>query len=113
MALAGLRIGILLSTLVLVPWLPVQAFQPVKTKLIRSGDKLKVRLHFEAFERIEKPHFGFCLSTEMGTLVTDLHTWGTGLNIDELPPGEGSIDFEIDFRLTGVEPARVVREVLA
>jgi hypothetical protein len=76
--------------------------QPVD--LVRSGDKLNVRLHFEAFERIEKPHFGFCLSTEMGTLVTDLHTWGTGLNIDELPVGEGSIDFEIDF--LNLMPAR-------
>lgn len=64
--------------------------------IMRSGDSVVVRLNFEAKKRIMEPHFGFKLSTEMGTLLTDLSTWTTGLEIPELPPGPGRIDFEID-----------------
>ncbi len=65
-------------------------------EVVRSGDPLIIRLHFEAKKRILEPHFGFKLSTEMGVLITDLSSWTTGLEIPSLPPGPGSIDFEID-----------------
>ena len=65
--------------------------------VVRSGDRLRLRIHYEAARLIREPHFGFKLSTEMGTLVTDVSTWSTGLQITELPPGSGSIDCDVDF----------------
>ena len=69
--------------------------QPIQ--IIRSGDGLKVRIYYEVYKRIPEPHFGFRLTTELGTMITDLSTWSTGLEIPELQPCQGSIDFDIDF----------------
>jgi lipopolysaccharide transport system ATP-binding protein len=66
-------------------------------EIIRSGDGLLLRLHYEAEHAIVEPHFGFRLTTELGTMITDVSTWSTGLEIPQLEPGEGSIDLEIDF----------------
>jgi len=66
--------------------------------LIRSGDPLVVRLHYEADRRIPNLIvFGFRLFTDLGTLVTDLSTASTGTHIFDLPPGQGYLDVEIDF----------------
>jgi len=67
-----------------------------RQRMVRSGDPVVVRLHFAARTAVVEPHFGLQISTEMGTLITDLSTWTTGLEIPVLGPGEGSIDFEID-----------------
>ncbi len=66
--------------------------------IIRSGDSLVMRL----FYRVEKlvPNlvvFGFRVFTDFGTLITDVSTGCTGTFIENLPPGEGYLDVEIDF----------------
>jgi homopolymeric O-antigen transport system ATP-binding protein len=64
--------------------------------LTRSGDGLRIRFHYRANKPIPYPSFGFRLSTEMGTLVTDTSTWHHCLDFAELAAGEGYLDLEID-----------------
>lgn len=66
-------------------------------EVIRSGDSLVVRLHFNTEEEIRDPHFGLTLTTETGVTVSILSTWSNGLEIGRLTPGSGSIDLDIDF----------------
>jgi lipopolysaccharide transport system ATP-binding protein len=63
---------------------------------IRSGDALTIRLYYEAGEPIPHPSFGFRLSTEFGTLITDTSTWHHGIDIPLVLPGHGHIDLKID-----------------
>jgi len=65
-------------------------------EFVRSGDALKVRLSFRVHEEVHNPHFAFNIYSDMGTLITTISTWGTGLDIPHLAPGEGQIDLEID-----------------
>jgi homopolymeric O-antigen transport system ATP-binding protein len=62
----------------------------------RSGDPVTIRLHYHAGKRIPYSSFGFRLTTDLGTLVTDTSTWHHGIDIPEIPPGDGHIDLEID-----------------
>ncbi len=64
--------------------------------LVQSGDQLRVRLYFEAYEEITRPHFGFKIFTDVGTLVTTISTWATGLEIPSIPRGKGHIDLTLD-----------------
>jgi len=64
--------------------------------LLRSGDRVCVRLHFRAREEVQHPHFGFKLFSDLGTLITTISTWATGLEIAAIPPGAGQIDLELD-----------------
>lgn len=65
-------------------------------QVVRSGDQLIIRLHFHAEQPVSYPSFGFRLTTEMGTLVTDTSTWHHDIEIPLIPPGDGHIDLEID-----------------
>lgn len=67
-----------------------------RTELIRSGDRIKLRLHYKASERIVEPHFGFEIHSQMGTLITETSTWSTNSDVPNLDPGEGSFELEID-----------------
>ena len=60
------------------------------------GDSLVVRLHYHGKERIQNPHFGLEIYTELGTLVTSINTWSTGFEIPHLPQGDGHIELEVD-----------------
>lgn len=60
------------------------------------GDSLIVRLHYHGKERIQNPHFGLEIYTELGTLVTSINTWSTGFEIPHLPQGDGHIELEVD-----------------
>lgn len=64
--------------------------------LICTGDPLRFRLSFDVHERIDEPHFGLELHTDLGTRVTEVSTWGCGHEIPSVHPGEHSIDLEID-----------------
>jgi lipopolysaccharide transport system ATP-binding protein len=64
---------------------------------IRSGDKLRIRFHYQAEKEIPYPSFGFRLYTEMGTLVTDTSTWHHSLDIPFVPQGIGYVDLEIEM----------------
>ncbi|MGF1580874.1 MAG: ABC transporter ATP-binding protein [Gemmataceae bacterium] len=66
-------------------------------EMIRSGDALTIRLSYQVNDQLVAPLFCIKLTTESGQLVTDLSTWGFGMNLPSLELGEGTIDFEIDF----------------
>jgi lipopolysaccharide transport system ATP-binding protein len=74
-----------------------QAEDGTPCQLVRSGDRLRVRLHYEVHERIVEPHFGFEIHTDLGTRVTEVSTWGTGYRIAALEPGPGCIDLDLEF----------------
>ncbi len=67
----------------------------VPTKLIRSGEGLKVRIGYEAFERVTEPHFGLQLMSALGTLITDMSTWHSALEIPVVEPGPGYLELDI------------------
>jgi lipopolysaccharide transport system ATP-binding protein len=64
--------------------------------VIRSGDRLIVRLHFRASRPVREPSFGLRLSTDMGTLITETNLGLHGVEIGMVEPGERYIDVEID-----------------
>lgn len=66
------------------------------TDLIRSGDRVTVRLHYKATERIVEPHFGFEIHSQLGTLITETSTWSTNAEVPNIDPGEGSLELTID-----------------
>jgi lipopolysaccharide transport system ATP-binding protein len=65
-------------------------------QLVSTGDGFVVRLYYRAVNKVMNPHFGFMLTTEFGTLITELSTWLSGFDIPVIEPGEGHIDLEID-----------------
>ncbi|MEZ5591610.1 MAG: ABC transporter ATP-binding protein [Gammaproteobacteria bacterium] len=73
-------------------------------EIIRSGDSLLIRIHYYAKQAVSDPHFGFRLTSQVGTLITDVSTWSMGLDTGRVPQGAGEIDFEIDF--LNLMPAR-------
>jgi lipopolysaccharide transport system ATP-binding protein len=77
--------------------------------LIRCGDRLIMRFHFQAKQSVLRPSFGFRLFTEMGTLVTETSTWHHSMDIPEIAPGKGYIDLEIDS--LNLVPSRYVMSV--
>jgi homopolymeric O-antigen transport system ATP-binding protein len=62
----------------------------------RSGEALTIRLYYHAEKPIPFASFGIRLTTDLGTLVTDTSTWHHGIDIPEVPAGDGHIDLEID-----------------
>jgi lipopolysaccharide transport system ATP-binding protein len=72
--------------------------------VVRSGDRVIVRMHYHARTPIDFPSFGFRLSTELGTLVTETSTWHHGIDIPHIPAGEGHID--LDISALNLIPAR-------
>ena len=67
------------------------------TPLVRAGDSVRFRLAFTAHERIDEPHFGVEIHTELGTRVTEMSTWGQGHEIARVEPGEHSIELSVDM----------------
>ncbi len=66
------------------------------TDLIKTGDRLHVRLHYTASESVVEPHFGFEVHSQLGTLVTETSTWSTGVAIPRINKGSGYLDLEFD-----------------
>lgn len=64
---------------------------------VHSGDPLTLKLHYTCTREIQHLHFGIRLFSNLGTKLTDLHTWGTGVDIPYTPAGSGSITLDIDF----------------
>jgi hypothetical protein len=64
--------------------------------LVRSGDGICLRLHYEAFQTITKPIFGIRLFSSSGVFLTDVSTWNLGLEVSQLTPGRGYLDLTID-----------------
>ena len=68
--------------------------QPLET--VRSGEPLRARLHYEAFEAQRNPHFGIRIYSDLGALVTEVSTYLSGFSISEVIPGTGSVDVSIE-----------------
>jgi lipopolysaccharide transport system ATP-binding protein len=66
-------------------------------EIIRSGDALRLRFHYEAFEIVTNLVFGFKLFSASGVFLTDVSTWNLGVEIPSLSPGRGYVDLVIDF----------------
>ena len=68
----------------------------VPLEILRSGDGVVLRFHYQAKNEVRHPRFGLRLLTEMGTLITETSTSLHRISISKLKPGEGYIDLEID-----------------
>ena len=62
---------------------------PVTT--VRTGDEMRVRVHYDAHERVDKPVFGLAIETLEGVYVWAYHTRDGGLEIDAVS-GKGVVD---------------------
>jgi lipopolysaccharide transport system ATP-binding protein len=63
--------------------------------VVRSGDSLTLRLHYRASSSVTLPSFGFRMSTELGTLITETSTWHHGLEIPVVAEGDGYVELSI------------------
>jgi lipopolysaccharide transport system ATP-binding protein len=63
--------------------------------VIRSGDSVVARLHYRATKHVPDAIFGFEIHSQLGTLITQLHTYNNGYTIPMIAPGDGYIDLEI------------------
>jgi lipopolysaccharide transport system ATP-binding protein len=67
--------------------------QPV----VHSGDRLRVRLHYECQKELSNLYFGFRIMSNFGALITDANSWTTSQPVQWAPAGPGSVDLNIDF----------------
>jgi lipopolysaccharide transport system ATP-binding protein len=66
------------------------------TRFIRAGEPLIVRLHYRAHKDTARPIFGLLISTEFGTVVSNVNTYLSGFEIPVLPQGDGYVDLHLD-----------------
>jgi lipopolysaccharide transport system ATP-binding protein len=64
-------------------------------KFLSSGDRVIVRLHYEATKQISRPDFEVGIYTDLGTLVTRFSTW-IDYQIPSISSGPGHLDLAID-----------------
>jgi lipopolysaccharide transport system ATP-binding protein len=65
--------------------------------VVHSGDRLRVRLHYECQQELSNLYFGFRITSNFGALITDANSWTTSQPVQWAPKGLGSIDLDIDF----------------
>jgi lipopolysaccharide transport system ATP-binding protein len=68
-----------------------------ESSAVRSGDPLRVRFRYECEREVSLLHFGLRIFSNLGALITDVHTWSTDQAVPLAPKGCGTIDLEIDF----------------
>jgi lipopolysaccharide transport system ATP-binding protein len=64
--------------------------------MIRSGDSVRIRLHYRAHQRLRDLVVGINIHTELGTLLTASNNWATGDDIAYAEPGDGYVDWVVD-----------------
>ena len=64
--------------------------------IVRSGESLKVRLHYEVLEPVVNPRFHFSFNTEKGARIATFGSDISGNYIDKLMPGTGYVDVDIE-----------------
>jgi lipopolysaccharide transport system ATP-binding protein len=64
---------------------------------VRSGDSITIRLHFRSHTAIQDLRVGLELNTDLGMKLVGSNNWATGFYVPSVSPGEGYMDFEIDF----------------
>jgi lipopolysaccharide transport system ATP-binding protein len=62
---------------------------------LSSGDRVILRLHYQADRPIQRPDFEIGVYTELGTLITRFSTW-IDYQIESIPEGDGHLDLVID-----------------
>jgi hypothetical protein len=65
--------------------------------MVRSGDKVRIRLHYRAFKRLRDLVIGINIHTELGTLLSASNNWATGDDIPFVEPGDGYVDWVVDM----------------
>jgi hypothetical protein len=73
-------------------------------KIVRSGDPIVFRFHYEVRKEIPISRFGIQIDTALGTMISNIGTFNMGLHLETLEPGKGYIDLEID--VLNLMPAR-------
>jgi lipopolysaccharide transport system ATP-binding protein len=63
----------------------------------RSGDPAVFRIHFRVNETVAFPYFSVWLYSDVGTKVAEFSTWSSGVEIQELRAGDGTIEVEVPF----------------
>lgn len=66
-------------------------------RIIHSGGALRARFHYECQRDMQNLYFGLRISSNLGVLITDVHSWSTNQAIPLAPKGRGTVDLEIDF----------------
>jgi lipopolysaccharide transport system ATP-binding protein len=66
-------------------------------RVVHSGGAMRIRFHYECQRDIPNLHFGLRLYSNLGILVSEIHTYSTNQAIDLARKGKGCIDLEIDF----------------
>jgi lipopolysaccharide transport system ATP-binding protein len=66
-------------------------------EIIRSGDRLKVRLHYRVYKPVSKPDFYIRIFSDLGAKVATLSSYLSGHEIPKLYPGTGYVDVDINF----------------
>jgi lipopolysaccharide transport system ATP-binding protein len=69
--------------------------QPIS--YVRSGDHITIRLHFRSYTAIQDLRMGLELNTDLGMKLVGTNNWATGFYVPSVGPGDGYMDFEIDF----------------
>ncbi len=69
--------------------------QEQERRTFRTGEPFRVRIHFAAHERIEKPQFGVAIYHAKGFHISGPNTVLAGLDIEAIE-GEGYIDYAVD-----------------
>jgi lipopolysaccharide transport system ATP-binding protein len=69
--------------------------QGQERRVFRTGDKLVVRMHFAAKQRIQQPQFGLALHHSNGFHINGPNTVFSGLDISAIE-GEGYVDYVIE-----------------
>jgi lipopolysaccharide transport system ATP-binding protein len=79
-------------------------------RAIHSGGSLRIRFHYECYRDIPNLHFGLRIFSNLGVLMSEIHTWSTNQAIELARMGKGTIDLEIDF--LNLMPGTYYAEVL-
>jgi lipopolysaccharide transport system ATP-binding protein len=64
---------------------------------VRSGDSVVFRLHYTVTEPVPFPYFGVAFFSDLGVKISEINTWGSGLEIPEMAAGEGFLEVEVPF----------------
>jgi lipopolysaccharide transport system ATP-binding protein len=65
--------------------------------IIFSGGAMRIRIHYECHRDIPNLHFAFRIYSNLGVLLSNVHTWSVDQAIPLAPKGKGTIDLEIDL----------------
>jgi lipopolysaccharide transport system ATP-binding protein len=64
--------------------------------MVRSGENLKVRLHYEVRDEVLNPRFYFSFRDEKGAKIATFGSDISGQHVDKMLPGTGYVDIDIE-----------------